>query len=61
MKKLFVIVAILSALIACSREQAPQAVSTLDADVVDVLDSEVVSLSGDVTEVGLCLSPTSVN
>jgi uncharacterized protein YcfL len=58
MKKLFVIVAILSALIACSKEEVVQAT---DADVVDVVDSEVVSPAVDVTTVVLSSDSSAVN
>jgi len=61
MKKLFVIVAILSALIACSKEEVVQATQATDADVVDVVDSEVVSPAVDVTTVVLSSDSSAVN
>lgn len=61
MKKLFVIVAILSALIACSKEEVVQATQATDADVVDVADSEVVSPAVDVTTVELSSDSSAVN
>lgn len=61
MKRLFVIVAVLSALVACSKGEVVQATQATDADVVDVVDSEVVSLAVDASTVELSSDSSAVN